>query len=146
MVDFPVVNDSILKLLRFVPTSTVIDVMWRKGWPMGYVEGARPLRSGQKMVGRAVTLRFVPARPDLAADKPKAELSPEYVAIERCGPNEVLVVDAMGWQYGSVGGEIKFLRLRQLNAGGLVTDGGLRDSGIVKEYQFPVYSAGKTAN
>ena len=145
MTDSPIVSDETLKTLRTLPTSTLVDAMWKKGWPMGYVEGARPLRPGQRMAGCAVTLRFVPARPDLAEDKAKGERSPEYVAIELCGPGEVLVIDAMGWKYGSVGGEIKFLRLKELSAGGLVTDGGLRDSETVKGYGFPVYCAGTTA-
>jgi regulator of RNase E activity RraA len=97
------------------------------------------------MSGRAVTLRFIPHRPDIAEEKPKKEQSAEYVAIELCGPSEVLVIDAMGWQYSSIGGDIKFMRLMQLQVGGLVTDGGVRDSVALKEYGFPVYSAATTA-
>ena len=119
--------------------------MYKMGWPMGFIEGARPLSLGQSMVGRAVTLRFVPVRPDLQIDKPKDDLSPEYIAIEQCGSEEVLVIDAMGWEYSSVGGDIKFFRLKQLGAAGLVTDGGVRDSQTLKNYGFPVYSASTTA-
>ena len=97
------------------------------------------------MAGRAVTLRFVPHRPDLFSDKPKGEDSAEYVAIELCGPGEVLVIDALRWQYSSIGGDIKFLRLMQRKAGGLVTDGGVRDSVVLKNYGFPVFSASTTA-
>ena len=79
-----------LEALRDIPTQTLIDGLWVKGWPMSYIEGARPLKSGQNMAGRAVTLRFVPHRPDLADDKPKGDRSAEYVAIELCGPGEVL--------------------------------------------------------
>ncbi len=97
------------------------------------------------MAGRAVTLRFVPHRPDLAEDKPKGVNSAEYVAFELCGPGEVIVIDAMGWKYSSIGGDIKFLRLMQRRVGGLVTDGGVRDSKALKQYGFPVYSASLTA-
>ena len=141
----PYVSDHTLDALRDIPTQTAIDAMYKMGWPMTYVAGALPLSSGQRMAGRAVTLRFVPARPDLQADKPREELSAEYVAIERCGPREVLVIDAMGWQFSSVGGDIKFFRLKQRGAAGLVTDGGVRDSRSLKAYGFPVYSAGLTA-
>ncbi len=145
MADLPPISDETLEVLRNIPTQTLIDGLWVKGWPMTFIEGAGPLQLGQKMAGRAVTLRFVPHRPDLAADKPKGEQSAEYVAIELCGPGEVLVVDAMGWQYSSVGGDIKFLRLKQREVGGLVTDGAVRDSKALKEYGFPVYSAHSTA-
>ena len=141
----PHISDETLEVLRAIPTQTLIDAQWVKGWPMSYIEGALPLQQGQRMAGRAVTLRFVPHRPDLAQDKPKGADSAEYVAIEQCGPGEVLVIDAMGWQYSSVGGDIKFLRMKQLGAGGLVTDGGVRDSVALKEYGFPVYSASLTA-
>ncbi len=145
MADLPPIPDETLEVLRNIPTQTLIDGLWVKGWPMTFIEGAGPLQLGQKMAGRAVTLRFVPHRPDLAADKPKGEQSAEYVAIELCGPGEILVVDAMGWKYSSVGGDIKFLRLKQREVGGLVTDGAVRDSKALKEYGFPVYSAHSTA-
>lgn len=141
----PHISDETLEVLRAIPTQTLIDAQWVKGWPMSYIEGALPLQQGQHLAGRAVTLRFVPHRPDLAQDKPKGADSAEYVAIEMCGPGEVLVIDAMGWKYSSVGGDIKFLRMKQLGAGGLVTDGGVRDSVSLKEYGFPVYSASLTA-
>src|SRR5918996_139692 len=139
------IPDETLEVLRKIPTQTLIDALWVKGWPMGFVHGARPLWPGQTMAGRAVTLRFVPHRPDLAADKPKGERSAEYVAFELCGPGEVLVIDAMGWQYSSIGGDIKFFRLYQRKVGGLVTDGAVRDNNALREYGFPVYSAATTA-
>jgi hypothetical protein len=49
----------------------------------------RPLGKGMKMAGRAVTVRFVPQRPDIGADKPAGVNSPEYEAFEKCGPKEV---------------------------------------------------------
>ena len=145
MPDLPAISAETLETLRHIPTQTLIDALWVKGWPMSFIHGAKPLQLGQKMAGRAVTLRFVPHRPDLAQDKPKGEQSAEYVAFELCGPDEVLVIDAMGWEYSSIGGDIKFLRLRQRNVGGLVTDGAVRDSISLKEYGFPVYSAATTA-
>ena len=141
----PHISDETLEVLRAIPTQTLIGRAVGKGWPMSYIQGAVPLQQGQHLAGRAVTLRFVPHRPDLVQDKPKGADSAEYVAIEMCGPGEVLVIDAMGWKYSSVGGDIKFLRMKQLGAGGLVTDGGVRDSISLKEYGFPVYSASLTA-
>ena len=55
----------------------------------------RPLGKGMKMVGRAVTMRFVPQRPDIGLDKPGGMNSPEYEAFEKCGPKEVGL--AHGW-------------------------------------------------
>jgi regulator of RNase E activity RraA len=145
MANLKPIADETLSVLKSIPTQTLVDGLWVKGWPSTYVEGARPLQQGQSMAGRAVTLRFVPHRPDLFSDKPKGEDSAEYVAIELCGPGEVLVIDALRWQYSSIGGDIKFLRLMQRKVGGLVTDGGVRDSVVLKNYGFPVFSASTTA-
>ena len=101
MAELPPISEETLGKLRDIPTQTLIDGRWVKNWPMSYVEGARPLQLGQSMAGRAVTLRFVPHRPDLAEDKPRGVESAEYVAIELCGPGEVLVIDALGWKYSS---------------------------------------------
>jgi len=145
MPDAKPISSETLEVLRKIPTQTLIDGLWVMGWPMSFIHGAKPLQAGQHMAGRAVTLRFVPHRPDLVADKPKGDQSAEYVAIELCGPEEVLVIDAMGWEYSSIGGDIKFLRMMQLKAGGLVTDGAARDSNTLKGYGFPVYAANTTA-
>merc|ERR1712071_318949 len=85
-----------------------------------------------------------PARPDIAADKPPAGESPEYEAFELCGPNEVLVMASIGKEE-SVGGDIKFLRLKQLDIGGLVTDGSVRDTDEILGYGFPCFASGTTA-
>ena len=138
------ISDETLETLRHIPTETLIDALWVKNWPPSFIEGARPLQSGYAMAGRAVTLRFVPHRPDLADEKPKGEQSAEYVAFELCGPGEVLVIDALGWKYSSIGGDIKLLRLKQRNAGGLVTDGAIRDSNTVRGYGFPIYATNIT--
>ena len=138
------VSDEQLQRLREIPTPTLIDALWVKDWPQAYVQGARPFQFGQRMAGRAVTLRFIPQRPDIASEKPKGIDSAEYVAFEMCGPGEILVVSAVGpWE--SIGGDIKFFRLAQRNVGGLVTDGSVRDSNTLREYGFPVYSHSTTS-
>jgi len=138
------ISDEVLAALGKLPTQTLIDGLWVNNWPQAMVHGARSLFPGKKMVGRAVTLRFVPHRPDILADKPKAENSPEYVAFELCGPKEVLVASAVGpWE--SIGGDIKFYRLFQRKVAGLVTDGSVRDTESLREYGFPVFAYSSTA-
>jgi regulator of RNase E activity RraA len=138
------ISDEVLHRLAELPTQTLIDGLWVRNWPQAMIHGARPIFPGKKMAGRAVTLRFVPQRPDIAADKPKGEQSAEYVAFELCGPNEVLVASSVGpWE--SVGGDIKFFRLFQRKVGGLVTDGSVRDTVTLREYGFPVFAFSSTA-
>jgi len=127
------ISDELLARLGSLSTQALVDGLWVMGWPSAQIDGARPLSSDMKCVGRAVTLNFVPARPDIAQDKPAGGESPEYEAFEKCGPNEVLVMSSVGpWE--SVGGDIKFLRLKQLEIGGLVTDGSVRDTDEIIKY------------
>lgn len=83
------ISDEMLKKLGSLSTQALVDGLWVMGWPSAQINGARPLAPSMKCVGRAVTMRFVPARPDIAQDKPAGGASPEYEAFELCGPNEV---------------------------------------------------------
>ena len=138
------ISDELLERLGSLSTQALVDGLWVMGWPSAQIDNARPLAPGMRCVGRAVTLNFVPARPDIAADKPPGGNSPEYEAFELCGPNEVLVMSSVG-PHESVGGDIKFLRLKQRSIGGLVTDGSVRDTDEIINYGFPCFSYATTA-
>ena len=138
------ISDELLAKLGSLSTQALVDGLWVMGWPSAQIDNARPLAPSMKCVGRAVTLQFVPARPDIAQDKPAGGASPEYEAFELCGPNEVLVMASVG-PHESVGGDIKFLRLMQRQVGGLVTDGSVRDTDEIIHYGFPCFSYGTTA-
>jgi len=138
------ISDELLEKLGSLSTQALVDGLWVMGWPSAQIDGARPLHPSHRCVGRAVTLNFVPARPDIAQDKPAGGESPEYEAFEKCGPKEVLVMSSVGpWE--SVGGDIKFLRLKQREIGGLVTDGSVRDTDEIINYGFPCFSYSTTA-
>ena len=83
------ISDELLSRLGSLSTQALVDGLWVMGWPSAQIDAARALAPGMKCCGRAVTLKFVPARPDIAADKPPGGESPEYEAFEKCGPNEV---------------------------------------------------------
>lgn len=57
---------------------------------------------------------------------------------------QVLVMESVG-PAESVGGDIKFLRLKQLQVGGLVTNGSVRDTDEIINYGFPCFSHSTTA-
>jgi hypothetical protein len=83
------ISDELLERLGGLSTQALVDGLWVMGWPASQIDGARALDPSHKCVGRAVTLNFVPVRPDIAQDKPAGGASPEYEAFELCGPNEV---------------------------------------------------------
>ena len=140
----PPASPELLSRIKELGTQAAVDALWLNGYPQCQICGSRALTEGTKMVGNAVTVRFVPHRPDILKDKPKGEDSAEYRAFEMCGPDQVLVMAATGpWE--SVGGDVKFLRLAQRKVGGLVTNGSVRDTHILREYGFPVFSHSTTA-
>src|SRR5690606_28163766 len=86
-----------IETLSLVSTATVTTILLKKGLRNVWMRGTRPIRPEQKrVVGPAFTLRFVPAREDLAT--PESWSSPKSTrgAIEAMPEGCVAVVDAMG--------------------------------------------------
>ena len=58
---------TIIETLKDVSTATLTTVLLKKGLRNVWMRGTKPLKPGQpRVVGPAFTLRFVPAREDLA--------------------------------------------------------------------------------
>ena len=143
-----VLDDATRAALQRVNTTAVVDVLARNGYDARYtyMPNLRTMNPGLRLVGRAVTVRFVPARPDADEEKPGGEESPEYAAFEIAGPGDVIVMEAMRNKLLSSGGDIKFLRLKQRGVEGLITDGGIRDMHTVKDYGIGLWGYDKTSN
>ena len=133
-----------VQALRELSASAVLDVLDGMGYTNVQMRGVRSLIPGQRMAGRAVTMRFVPSRPDFRAKVIGGTESAEYQAMELCGPDDVLVMDAMGWANPSAAGGIKLLRLKQRKAAGVVTDASVRDMEALRAYGIGVFAAGET--
>lgn len=142
-----VLNEDTRAELRKINTTAVVDTLANAGYAARYtlMPNLRSMNPGARLVARAVTVRFLPARPDGVADKPAGERSAEYVAFEQAGPGDVIVMEAMRSTLMSVGGDIKFLRLKQRGVDGLICDGGIRDMDTVKEYGLSLWGLGRTA-
>jgi regulator of RNase E activity RraA len=137
------VSPDTLDRLRRVTTATLSTQLFKLGFRSTFLTGLRALAPDLRMVGEALTLRFVPAREDLAAfeniTKPDY---PQRAAIESARPGQVLVVDGRGVQSAAIGGDIYMNRLKVLGAGGCVVDGCVRDFASVQSMGFPVYARG----
>src|SRR5512137_982545 len=87
---------AIVEQLSGVSTATLTTVLLKKGLRNVWLRGTRPLRPGQpRVVGRAFTLRFVPAREDLATPESWSSPISTRAAIEAMPADCVAVVDAM---------------------------------------------------
>ena len=133
-----------LSALRDLSASAVLDVLDGMGYTNVQMKGVRSLVPGQRVVGRVVTMRYVPSRPDLRAKVIGGPDSAEYRAMELCGPGDVLVMDAMGLGAPSAAGDIKLFRLKQRGAAGLVTDASVRDLATLRTYGIGIFAAGET--
>ncbi len=137
------VSDDILDRFRKLPVATTWAAVANvAGVLLPFMEGVRNFTPGTRLAARARTLRFLPPRPDLDVETKRGEDSPEYQAMARCGPGDVLVADLMGKQWAAVAGDVKLLQLKMNNADGLVTDGAIRDLGVLEDedYGFAVYA------
>ena len=74
---------SLIEALSAVSTATLTTVLLKKGLRNVWMRGTMPLRPGQaRLVGRAFTLRFVPAREDLATPESWSSPKSTRAAIE----------------------------------------------------------------
>ncbi len=112
-----------------------------------YTDGWQVLHPTKKMVGRAFTVAFMPARPDLDAvvnAKARAKgvdrLS-NQTALDMLQPGDVLVVDLYGKKEGGtiVGDNLFHYIMRATKGAGLVVDGAMRDLEGIMEMDMPAY-------
>jgi RraA family protein len=89
----------------------------------------RPYRRGMRMVGRAVTVAA------------SADLVPVLAGLDRCGPGDILVVDA-GTTEQAVLGELFASEAVRRGMAGIVVYGLCRDTATLTQLPLPIYSLG----
>jgi len=135
-----------LERLRQISTPTLSTQLLKLGFRSRFLHGLVPLSPDARMAGEAVTVRFVPAREDLATLEALGDPAyPQRRAIEHIRPGQVLVMDCRRVVDAAAAGDILVARLQARGAAGLVADGGVRDFLSVKASGFPVYVAGPSA-
>ena len=148
MNDTPVLplDGSLVDALRHVCTATLTTVLLKKGLRNVWLRGPRPLKTGlPRTIGRAFTLRFVPAREDLATPASWGAPISTRAAIEAMPPGVVAVVGALGVTDAGIFGDILCARMRARQVAALVTDGVVRDVPGVLDSGLPVWCQGTAA-
>jgi regulator of RNase E activity RraA len=132
--------------LSGISTATLTTVLLKKGLRNVWLRGTKPLRPGQpRLVGPAFTLRFVPAREDLATPESWSSPKSTRAAIESMPEGCIAVVDAMGVDDAGIFGDILCARMKMRGVAGLVTDGVVRDVAGVRATDLPVWCSGAAA-
>jgi len=137
---------EIQKALETVTTAPLTTVLLKQGLRNVWMRGTRPLTTGQpRCAGRAFTLRFVPAREDLATPASWASPISTRAAIEAMPEGVIAVVDAMGVTDAGIFGDILCARMRKRKVTALVSDGVVRDVAGVLTTGLPVWCQGTAA-
>jgi regulator of RNase E activity RraA len=140
-------NDaSAFTALAGVTTATVTTILLKKGLRNVWVRGAFPLAPGQpRRVGRAFTVRFIPAREDLATPASWSSPKSTRAAIEEMPAGCIAVVDANGVTDAGFWGDILCARMAARGVTALVSDGAVRDLAGVLSTGLPVWANGTAA-
>lgn len=112
-----------------------------------YEDGFQVLHPKMKLVGRAFTVQFMPARPDLDSVVQKNAQAKglgrlfNQTAIDMLQPGDVLVVDLFGKTDGGtiVGDNLFYYIMKTTKTGGMVVDGAVRDLEGISEMEMPAY-------
>jgi regulator of RNase E activity RraA len=139
-------SEALFGILRKVTTATITTMLLKKGIRRCWMNGAKPLAAtGERVVGRAFTLRFVPVREDLATPESWGNPISTRAAIEEMPEGAIVVADAMGVTSAGIFGDILCARMKKRNIAALVTDGVVRDRAGVLMSALPVWCAGVAA-
>lgn len=113
-----------------VPVANVSDCMSRM-----IAGGARirPMHDGTPMAGPALTIKTRPGD-NLMIHK----------ALKLAKPGDIIVVDAGGDLTNALIGEIMVGEAKLRGLGGIVINGAVRDSAVLRKDNFPIFAAGVT--
>lgn len=143
----PKVPDTLIERARGMSAEEVWAILPGKGFRNQYEDGFQVLHPGKKLVGRAFTVQFMPARPDIDGvlnSKAQARGLSRWnnqIAIDMLQPGDVLVVDLFGKTEGGtiVGDNLFYYVMKTTRAGGLVVDGSIRDLEGISGMDMPAY-------
>jgi 5-oxopent-3-ene-1,2,5-tricarboxylate decarboxylase / 2-hydroxyhepta-2,4-diene-1,7-dioate isomerase len=124
-----------------VGTAGLSSALRKLGYLDIFVDGVGAIAPGMSFAGPARTLRLVPFRPDLFAER-GGGYNPQKRAYDELLSGEVLVVEARGLPETGTLGDILALRARERGAAAIVTDGSVRDAATVAGLGLPVFAQG----
>ncbi len=150
----PRVTDAQLERIKDYPIEALWNGVQNLGYTQCFANHFRLTQPGVKLVGRALTMRYLPVRPDLDAGirQIAKEGDWDYQYNVRAGedakPGDVIVVELGGAvDRATFLGDVTGLGMRQRGVRGVVVDGGIRDLNeflVMKD--FPLYYVGAHAS
>ena len=146
----PKVPDELLEKVKGLSIEEVWAVLPAKGFRSQFAgAGWQIMHPDKKLVGRAVTLQFMPARADI--QKPAdpntgssgPHIAPHQLFIDKLRTGDVPVVDLFGKiEGGTIVGDNLATAIWNATKTGLVVDGAIRDMEGIFPIGMPVYFRG----
>ena len=144
------VTDEQLEALKEMPLEAIWGAVRSQGYRNCQYVGLKATRPEARMVGRALTIRYLPRRPDLVEAMQQMAKAGDWPAgynsraAEDAKPGDVFVVDLGGEiEHGIFFGDVSALGAQMSGAVGAILYGSTRDLGELKEMpEFPVFANG----
>ncbi|MDI5928443.1 ribonuclease activity regulator RraA [Rhizobium leguminosarum] len=139
---------ELIDALKEIGAATVAGTLGHMGFRNPHMVGPVPQHRGKSIVGPALTLQFMPQRPDLFTEgeyaDPETQLHRHVLYHVQQG--DVVVVDARGDMSSGVFGDMMSTYFQGRGGAGIVIDGCMRDRPNVEKLDIPLWLRGWTPN
>ena len=148
-----VTDQQITRLLE-LPIEAVWAALQSRQYQLSFVNGFEQTQPGSKVVGRALTMRYMPVRPDLMdgvkqlAKEGDWDFQYNVRAGEDAKPGDIILVELGGMvDKATFMGDVTGLGIKVAGVKGVVIDGGLRDlNEFLPMKDLPVFYKGAHAS
>jgi 4-hydroxy-4-methyl-2-oxoglutarate aldolase len=136
----PEVTQEQLEQLRSIPLEAIFGAVGE--YRTNYARGFANTRPGERLVGRALTMRLLPPRPDLVraanvlAEEGNWDRRYYARAAEEAQPGDVVVAELGGTDGHNLFGDMGATGIQMRGVAGVVIDGGMRDFAGLREDRF----------
>ena len=139
---------ELIEGLKGIGAATVAGTLGHMGFHRPNMVGPLPQTHGKSIVGPAVTLQFMPQRPDLFSEGEYADPEKQLHrhVLYQVEEGDVVVVDARGDMSSGVFGDMMSTYFKGRGGAGIVIDGCMRDRPNVERLDLPVWLRGWTPN
>lgn len=148
------VTDAQLEKIKRLPIEAMWGAVQNKGYRFCFANHFKLTQPGVKLVGRALTMRYLPVRPDLdegvrlLAKEGDWDVSWNVRAGDDGKPGDIAVVELGGAiDRATFLGDMTGLAMKLRGMRGVVVDGGIRDlNEFLPMKDFPIYYVGAHAS